>query len=364
MNSFHLLQKYNIKYESQCRNAGDSMPLGGHDMGCNVWVENSQLYVYMAQSGAFDEAGNMVKAGRLKVCLKPNPFEDAFSQELRLQSGDIKIVGKSGEVETTILLWVDVKYGILHLEISSAKEHEISVFYENWRNTTNGYSNPDTVKYEDGKLVFYHKNEGKTHFQEHIRQEGLEEIRNEFPDVQKGLVFGGCVCATGMKDNGRQDSSYAELPCDSYGLSTKDTSAHITVAVHISDRGSSKQWKEELEHLLAEEETDHNRKQETRIWWEKFWQRSYVHICPNAMNRDDETWQMGRNYQLFRYMLACNAYGSFPTKFNGGLFTTDPAIWGSRYGAENPDERDWGGIIFTAQNQRHVYWPMLKDSDK
>ena len=49
MNSFHLLKNYNIKYDSQCQNAGDSMPLGGHDMGCNVWVENNELYVYMAQ---------------------------------------------------------------------------------------------------------------------------------------------------------------------------------------------------------------------------------------------------------------------------------------------------------------------------
>ena len=31
-----------------------------------------------------------------------------------------------------------------------------------------------------------------------------------------------------------------------------------------------------------------------------------------------------RNYTLFRYMLGCNAYSQWPTKFNGGLFTFDP----------------------------------------
>ena len=32
-------------------------------------------------------------------------------------------------------------------------------------------------------------------------------------------------------------------------------------------------------------------------------------------------WQAGRNYQLMRYLLGCNAFGQWPTKFNGGLFT-------------------------------------------
>ena len=37
-----------------------------------------------------------------------------------------------------------------------------------------------------------------------------------------------------------------------------------------------------------------------------------------------EPWQVGRNYQIFRYQLGCNARGEYPTKFNGGLFTVDP----------------------------------------
>lgn len=59
------------------------MPLGGRDIGCNVWVENNVLYFYMAQSGAFDEKGNMIKAGRCAITMEPDPFRDSFSQELR-----------------------------------------------------------------------------------------------------------------------------------------------------------------------------------------------------------------------------------------------------------------------------------------
>ena len=61
-------------------------------------------------------------------------------------------------------------------------------------------------------------------------------------------------------------------------------------------------------------------------------------------------------------MLACNAYGKYPTKFNGGLFTVDPVFTDSTR-AFTADFRNWGGGTFTAQNQRLVYFPMLKNGD-
>src|SRR5690606_35609229 len=91
-----------------------------------------------------------------------------------------------------------------------------------------------------------------------------------------------------------------------------------------------------------------------------FWQRSYVHI--SSSNQDKDAFQVVKNYHLFRYMLACNAYGKYPTKFNGGLFTFDPESVDSTF-AFTPDFRKWGGGTFTAQNQRLVYFPMLKNGD-
>jgi len=82
-------------------------------------------------------------------------------------------------------------------------------------------------------------------------------------------------------------------------------------------------------------------------WWEQYWDRGHIVINGDLENKEnDKGWQIGRNYQLFRYMLGCNAYGEYPTKFNGGLFTVD--------GSEGftPDFRLWGGGSFTAQNQR------------
>jgi hypothetical protein len=71
---------------------------------------------------------------------------------------------------------------------------------------------------------------------------------------------------------------------------------------------------------------------------------------------------MGRNYQLFRYMLGCNANGQYPTKFNGGLFTFDPSLTDTAL-SFTPDFRNWGGGTMTAQNQRLVYYPLIRSGD-
>jgi hypothetical protein len=61
--------------------------------------------------------------------------------------------------------------------------------------------------------------------------------------------------------------------------------------------------------------------------------------------------------------MACNARGEYPSKFNGGLFTFDPELIDGRFQPDNPDFRAWGGGVMTAQNQRLLYWPLLKTGD-
>jgi hypothetical protein len=85
-------------------------------------------------------------------------------------------------------------------------------------------------------------------------------------------------------------------------------------------------------------------------------------IFPDKAVPEDRAWRVARNYQLFRYQLACNAYGDYPTKFNGGNFTFDPSLVEKKRDLD-PDWRAWGGGSFTAQNQRLVHWPMLKSGD-
>ena len=75
-------------------------------------------------------------------------------------------------------------------------------------------------------------------------------------------------------------------------------------------------------------------------------------VINSGRGEEDQGWQVGRNYQLFRFMLAANAHGRDPTVFNGGLFTFDAAYVNGKKGpGYTPDHRQWGAA-YTAQNQR------------
>jgi hypothetical protein len=91
------------------------------------------------------------------------------------------------------------------------------------------------------------------------------------------------------------------------------------------------------------------------------WERSYI-IINEDQGEDDPGFQVGKNYQIWRYLMGCNARSEWPTKFNGGLWTFDP-VYVNKFRPYTPDHRRWGGGTFTAQNQRLLYWPLLRSGD-
>lgn len=66
-----------------------------------------------------------------------------------------------------------------------------------------------------------------------------------------------------------------------------------------------------------------------------------------------------RGYTLQRYVQACSGRGTWPIKFNGGLFTVEPKAMGKPW---NADWRAWGDCHWF-QNVRHMYHPMLASGD-
>ena len=81
------MRDYNLTWHEQSRHSGESMPLGGHSIGCNVWVENSELLLYFQQSGCFDENGSMLKGGRLTHRLRPEPLHPRLSARTHSRGG-------------------------------------------------------------------------------------------------------------------------------------------------------------------------------------------------------------------------------------------------------------------------------------
>jgi len=81
----------------------------------NVWTEqNGDLVLLVAKSDAWTEHGKLVKLGRVRVHVTPNPFADAadFRQTLRLEDGK----RGSKRARSTLRVWVDANRPVLHVE--------------------------------------------------------------------------------------------------------------------------------------------------------------------------------------------------------------------------------------------------------
>lgn len=361
------------------------MPCGGGDVGLNVWVEGNDLFFYVARSGTFDENNALLKLGRLRLTLRPNPFANGhFRQELNLKDGSIYI--SNGEKNTTnIHIWVEVKQPVIHLDVKSKEAISAILYYENWRykdhivkgkeNNENSYkfapqgiitTHKDEVSFNENKIVFYHRNESPTVFDATVKEQGLDSVKNELFDPLKNLTFGGFVQGKNMIADNTSMGKYLNTPYRAWALKTKHKSKKIEVQIGLCTGQYIYQslWNESLNQLSNDISKENNSIiwDKNKNWWQQFWERSFIIIDPSKQNIDTGVWSAGRNYQLFRYMLACNAYGKYPTKFNGGLFTTDPVLVDSNY-IFTPDFRNWGGGTFTAQNQRLIYYPMLKSGD-
>lgn len=351
-------------WTTQSRNSSESMPCGGHDIGMNVWVEDGDVLFYVSQSGWFDENNTLLKAGRWRIHFDDQLVAGTFEQRLCLDDGAVYIT--LGDMK--IRLWADVAEPVVFCDISSKKKVKTTLSYESWRykdrnitkaecqQTSYKWTLPDgTVTFADSievlnnNLHFYHQNRNETVFDYTVKREFLEEVKDQLYNPIGGLQMEGTMKINGLLYKGTHEGEYAGTDYRAWDFCGETKKGVFSICLGKATCSASISKKRSAQ------------------WWHQYWQRSWI------QTDNQEAAEMVRNYELFRYMLGCNAYGQWPTKFNGGLFTFDPLYVASppalpnREGATEeiytPDYRKWGGGTMTAQNQRLVYWPMLKSGD-
>ena len=385
-------QHANVIWNTPSRNSSESMPCGGGDIGMNIWVEEGDILFYLSRSGTFDENNCQLKQGRFRIRLFPSPFKDAkdFRQELKLKDGYVEVSAGG----TQIQLWADVYHPVVHVEITNAQPLRTEVSYENWRYKERMISKwappkgavptadfvslsskrklPGMTKKEN-LLLFYHRNPEQTVFDIVVAQQGMENVKSQMMNPLKHLTFGGYLFGDNLEYTGTTDNIYAGTDYRAWNFRSSKVSRkeQFCIVLHTEQTATVEQWEQDLQINLQRiapqgkisSKIVSQDKKQTRLWWNAFWQRSFIEPIGDTENKNDsDIKEITRNYTLFRYMLGCNAYGSVPTKFNGGLFTFDPCHIDEKQ-AFTPDYRKWGGGTMTAQNQRLVYWPMLKSGD-
>ncbi len=396
------LDDYNVVWTTPSRNSGESMPVGGHDIGLNVWVEDGEVLFYLTQAGCRDENGALLKHGRVRLSLDPNPLVagGAFRQELKLRKSCIEITGQAdGAPKTTVRVWVEVDRPVVHVEIDADAPVVTRAAMETWRyrdlelpQGRGKYAQrsmammnrdefpgevwlcQDTVEPGPQSVTWFHRmRNDRGVFEQSVRQQGLEAVRDRLYDPLTNLTFGGLLEGEELRADGVGEGVYAQSSFKAWRYRSQEPARRhrLRLVCHIDQTETIEQWKEGLQKLAAAGRPSHEEARRRRLeWWGSFWRRSHIVVNPGA-GSGDRPWQVGRNYTLARYMLACNHAGREPTMFNGGLFTYDPLYIpgpAAQSGPDaidqgwTPDHRQWGAG-FTSQNQRLMYWTMLRTGD-
>ena len=378
------MEQYHIQWNTQSENSAGSMPFGGHSIGGNVWVEKNKIYFYLAQSGWFDENNSLLKAGRFSVELEPFPFKDTFRQSLCIEKGYVLL---EGDGDFCMKLWIHPLDGVVHMTMSGSAAHRVTARYETWRQfdrvvdhlsdelfqckevffypQANITFHADTVVPQAHELCFFHRNDNTDlSIHKEARDQGLGQYVEQMENPQKDRIMGGLLDFGCLQYTGIEVGRYLDTPYTAYVYTAEEPLQqwHWQIALAAVQEKNVRRFLERLGSKLKAPATEDTAQQ----WWQAYFEKSY--ICIDRKHPGSQPWRIGRNYNLFRFMLGLNASGEWPTKFNGGLLTFDPALvgpneWKKEALHYTPDYRLWGGGSHTIQNQRLVYWPMLRSGD-
>ncbi len=360
-----------VTWTSLGKSENDSMPIGNGDFAANVWTEsNGDVVLLLSKADAWTETGTLVKLGRIRVKLTPNPFVDAtdFRQSLRLKTAGIEL--DAGE--NHLRIWADANQSVIHVEGSLARPTTLRTEVEFWRKTQNdsvnwpGKPNPEVMSGEappqvapdvifprtTDRIAFCHFN-SESYYPYLLRQQHLEALLGKYPDPLLHRCFGVAAFGEGLVSDG-------ELALRS-ATPSKIADLRI-VAFSQKSCDSPKTWLSALDSVIAKAKNadlSANRSAHEK-WWREFWNRSWIQV-----SADPRAAEVSQSYAMQRYMIACSSRGELPPKFNGGLFTVGhdvPADSKQTEGSHNPDYRKWGDCYWN-QNTRLLFWPLIATGD-
>ena len=367
------VSRNDVTWTTAGHDENDSMPIGNGDLAANVWTESGgDVVLLVSKADAWSELNKLLKLGRIRIRLTPNPFRDggSFEQSLRLEDATIEI--RCGG--NTIRVWVDANHPVLHVTARLKQPTTLTATVELWRTQAHPYDTPspdkggsfglgkhpipldftaDTVfPARSGRLAWAHFNTTSL-YPLVLRQQHLESLASRFPDPLLHRSSGAALSGPGLVTDGdRQLKSIQpgiELHLDLTALTT----------THTDSPGA---WYAQLASLLERESrfspaparAAHER------WWRDFWERSWIRVSGTSAAE-----KVSQGFAMQRYMMAASSRGAFPTKYNGGLFTVGhdmPPDVESTPRNHNPDFRSWGGSYWN-QNNRLLYWPLIPTGD-
>ena len=365
--------RYDVTWDSPSGDAAGSMPLGNGDIGLNAWVEeNGDLAFYIAKPDSWDDNGRLLKVGKVRIALSPNPLRStaAFTQRLSLADATMNVRYGEGDRATDLRLWVDANHPVVHVEVNAARPIEAVASIELWRTERHVLPSievsdvlldrsqpdqqraptvvePDTVlKGQTGRIGWYHHNAKSVGPALTAEVQGLAGF--DRPDPLLHRTFGAMIMA---EDGQRLDDLRLHSP--------KSKTHRFSIYVLTKHPATPEAWLQAVDETIAatEQKPFDERRSAHERWWRDFWDRSWIHVTTDAATERDDAYVVSRAYALQRFINACAGRGRYPIKFNGSLFTVP---WPDTPG--DADYRRWGPGYWW-QNTRLPYISMCTSGD-
>ena len=365
---------HDVVWNSLGTNEDSSMPLGNGDVALNVWTEqNGDILLLIAKSDTWSGNGELLKLGRVRISLEPNPFvnSSSFTQTLRLETGEVEV--RAGR--NSVRIWVDANHPAIHVQVQSETSVELKATAEIWR-TKKYHLNKKAIEQTQGGLfewgndpdglTFYPdtvlrpKNNRVSwcHFNTHsiyplvFEKEHLTSLLARYPDPLIHRCFG-----ITMKGDNLVSSDDQTLKS-----SKASRSQQLDIYALTEQPKSPGAWRTDLDNEINEIDAISTSKAWTahKNWWKQFWNRSWIDVTgtPGAE-------KVSQGYAMQRFMTACAGRGAQPIKFNGSLFTVGhdlPSGTVPTMANHDPDYRRWGACYWN-QNTRLIYWPLVASGD-
>ncbi len=332
--------------------------LATRDIAANAWTEqDGGLVLLVAKADAWTELGKLVKLGRVRIQLNPNPFAGTtnFVQILKLENGIIEL--KSGE--NTVRVWIDANHPVMHVETHLEHPGTFQANLELWRTSHPfpGHSPDKGGLFEMGgdsipvnftadtvfpagadRITWCHFNTNSI-YPFVLQQEHLESLVSKYPDPLLHRCFGGTLTGPGLvSSDDRTLKSVAlgqNFRLDLIALTQKQVEAAQT-------------WQRSLDALVKEAESERTCNplgRHINNGGRIFGIANWIHVSGT-----DAAAKVSQGYVMQRYMIAASSRGELPVKFNGGLFTVGHDLFDTNRDSNdrdhNPDYRAWGNSNF------------------
>ena len=283
------VETLNVIFDTPGKNSYDSMPLGNGETAANVWTEpDGQIAFTISRTDAWSGIGRLLKLGRLRMQVTPNPFKVSqdFTQTLDLETASISVKGSNG---FEAKLWIDANTDVIRCSVQSDIPVDVKIWNDPWRNFTrtleggdrnSAYSmiggppeffevEPDVVAELYGDRIGWYHHNTKTCFPVTLELQSLTHVKDKIADPYIHRTFGVLVEGEGLQK------------IDPKVLKTRQPVKSLNFNAYTLTEQPIQPGKW-IEKILAYAKKDSasasaQSLQEHEKWWREFWQRSWIY---------------------------------------------------------------------------------------